>query len=221
MPIPKNITWVTFDVYGTLIDWEGGIYDAFSAEAARDDVEIDEELWRFEERDLLLARLLECKTFQDAAQVLHARMLEARESVARYGGRLPDREDELRQMPGIGRYTAGAIASMAFGRRAPIVEANTVRVYSRLLAFTGDPQSTAGRKQIWDFAERCVPARSAGQFNQALMELGALVCTPTAPNCGACPLARRCVAFQQGVQDTIPLRVKAAPPTPVRGRHRT
>src|SRR5262249_2299903 len=117
--------------------------------------------------------------------------------------------------PGIGRYTAGAIASFAFDRRAPILEANTLRLYCRLLGYRGDPRSSTGQKVLWEFAAKLVPARSPGIFNQALMELGATVCVPESPNCPACPVRRSCAAFASGCQDEIPLRAVRPAPTPV------
>jgi len=122
-----------------------------------------------------------------------------------YGGIVPDDVDELMRLPGIGMYTAGAIASLAYDRPAPIVEANTLRVYSRLLAFRGDPHATSGKRHIWDFAGQAVPQRGAGAFNQALMDLGALICTPTEPSCSACPVRSSCQAFRDGLQQEIPL----------------
>lgn len=120
-------------------------------------------------------------------------------------GVFPDTVADLQELPGIGRYTAGAIVSFAFDRPAPIVEANTLRLYCRLLGFTGDPRSVAGQRRLWSFAEALVPARSPGRFNQALMELGATVCTPEQPKCEHCPVRRWCVACSRGAQAKIPL----------------
>jgi A/G-specific adenine glycosylase len=130
--------------------------------------------------------------------------LAAQQVVDKLSGTIPHEIDELVALPGIGRYTAGAIASLAYDRPAPIVEANTLRVYARLLAFDGDVHSTAGRNVIWNFAEQAVPRRSAGAFNQALMDLGAMICTPVEPRCPECPVRTCCGAFQQGVQKSVP-----------------
>jgi A/G-specific adenine glycosylase len=138
--------------------------------------------------------------------------LAARQIVAEHGGTVPQEIAELVLLPGIGRYTAGAIASLAYDRPAPIVEANTLRVYARLLAFAGDVHSTAGKNVIWNFAEQAVPRRSAGIFNQALMDLGATVCTPVEPRCAECPVRSCCQAFREGVQREIP-RPRARPQT--------
>jgi A/G-specific adenine glycosylase len=111
----------------------------------------------------------------------------------------------VRALPGIGRYTAGAILSIAFDQREPILEANTVRVLSRLLAQTGDPSDRENQRRLWEFAEELLPVRgSPGEVNQALMELGALVCTPREPKCLLCPVAALCPTRKLGLQDEIP-----------------
>jgi A/G-specific adenine glycosylase len=137
----------------------------------------------------------------------------ARQLVSSYGGQVPDDPESFRALPGVGRYTAGAVLSQAFDRRLPILEANSQRVLSRLLGLRGDVRSAPLRQRLWQAAEDLLPAREVGQFNQALMELGALVCTPRAPDCPACPLAEWCVARRQGTQEEIPTR--ADPPLPV------
>jgi A/G-specific adenine glycosylase len=128
----------------------------------------------------------------------------ARQLVAEHGGRLPNDPDVVGSLPGIGRYTAGAILSIAFDRRAPILEANTIRLYSRLTAFSGDPRGTAGRKRLWHVAELLLPRRGTGRFNQALMELGAEVCRMRAPLCGECPVQNFCAAYSRGLVRRIP-----------------
>jgi A/G-specific adenine glycosylase len=124
------------------------------------------------------------------------------------GGRLPADVSSLRTLPGIGRYTAGAIVSFAFDKPAPIVEANTLRLYCRLLGYDGDPRSSAGQKVLWDFAERILPRSEPGRFNQAVMELGSQACTPKEPVCEQCPLMSVCVAFANGTQAELPLPKK-------------
>jgi A/G-specific adenine glycosylase len=116
----------------------------------------------------------------------------------------PRELEQVQQLPGIGRYTAGAIVSIAFDKPAPILEANTVRLFSRLIGFRGDPASVAGQKQLWRTAENVLPARGCGEINQALMELGSLVCTPRDPDCGRCPLAKVCVARRENAQREMP-----------------
>jgi len=123
---------------------------------------------------------------------------------AERGGEFPRDVARLVELPGIGRYTAGAIASIAFGERAPIVEANTVRLLSRLIAYRDDPLKAAGQRLLWRTAEELLPRDNVARFNQALMELGALVCTPTEPACDECPLAALCAARALGLQQEIP-----------------
>lgn len=130
--------------------------------------------------------------------------------VERHGGAFPEDLTELQDLPGIGRYTAGAIASFAFDRKAPIVEANTLRLYSRLLGYDGDPRSSEGQQLLWAFAEAVLPKSQPGRFNQALMELGATVCSPKAPSCEQCPVSAFCQAFRDQSQATIPRLAKRA-----------
>jgi len=119
-------------------------------------------------------------------------------------GVFPAEVDALQKLPGIGRYTAGAIASFAFDRRAPIVEANTLRLYCRLLGYADDPRSKVGQEQLWSFAEAILPKTQPGRLNQALMELGATVCSPKEPDCEHCPVHAHCRAFAEGTQAAIP-----------------
>jgi A/G-specific adenine glycosylase len=132
----------------------------------------------------------------------------ARDIQANRGGRFPATVEQLLALPGIGRYTAGAIASFAFDVPAPIVEANTLRLYCRLMGFADDPRSREGQNRLWNFASTVVPRQSPGEFNQALMELGATVCKPIAPRCEQCPVKSCCRAFADGTQETIPQTAK-------------
>lgn len=132
----------------------------------------------------------------------------AKQLVDERDGEFPATVEELVALPGIGRYTAGAIVSFAFNRPAPIVEANTLRLYSRLLALEEDPRSTRGQRTLWAFAEHLLPRRNAGPFNQALMELGSQTCTPTEPDCAHCPARTICRAFASGQQNDIPVAAK-------------
>ena len=134
----------------------------------------------------------------------------ARQVVDQLGGVFPSSVIELRQLPGIGRYTAGAIVSFAFDQRAPIVEANTLRLFCRLLGYDGDPRSTDGQRLLWEFAEAVLPRTEPGRFNQALMELGASLCSPKMPQCDACPVSGFCHAFRDQSQATIPRLAKRA-----------
>jgi A/G-specific adenine glycosylase len=136
-------------------------------------------------------RLWEGLGYYRRARQLHAA---ARQISADHGGEFPTSFDGVRALPGIGRYTAGAILSIGLDQRLPILEANTVRVFSRLTAFAGDTTSTDGQKHLWSVAESLLPRRRAGSFNQALMELGSEICTPRAPKCDRCPVAIHCEA---------------------------
>jgi A/G-specific adenine glycosylase len=135
------------------------------------------------------------------ARQLHA----AAAIVARdHHGRLPADEAALRALPGIGRYTAGAIRSIAFGEPAPIVDGNVARVLSRLFALPGGPGDSVWERRLWTLAGQLVPATDPSAFNQGLMELGATVCTPRSPRCAACPLARHCRALAEGRPEAYP-----------------
>lgn len=125
--------------------------------------------------------------------------------VDEYNGQFPEDVDTLQQLPGIGRYTAGAIVSFGFDQRAPIVEANTLRLYSRLIGFEGDPRSSEGQNLLWDFAEAILPRTNPGNFNQALMELGGTLCSIKEPKCNLCPVRQNCIALQKGKQNRIPI----------------
>ncbi len=140
----------------------------------------------------------------------------AAQAIVANGGMFPESVEELLPLPGIGRYTAGAIVSFAFDRPAPILEANTLRLYCRLLGFRDDPRSTAGQRVLWSFAEKLVPTKSPGEFNQALMDLGATVCTPTDPRCDACPVAACCRALAEQAQAEIPVPARRAEITETR-----
>jgi len=119
---------------------------------------------------------------------------------------LPADLEALRKLPGIGRYTAGAIASIAFGLPAPALDANIRRVLARLLELREPAGSRTGEKTLWEAAERFLPSTRFGDYNQALMELGALVCKPSAPACGDCPLRGQCLAYANGSQTELPVR---------------
>jgi A/G-specific adenine glycosylase len=155
--------------------------------------------------EVRVLRLWEGLGYYRRARQLHAA---ARKLVAEHGGQFPQCVGELQTLPGIGRYTAGAIASIAFGMRAPILEANTIRLLSRLVAYRDDPLKAAGQRLLWQTAADILPRTDVAQFNQALMELGSLVCTPSEPKCDECPLAGLCQASALDLQHAIP-RAKA------------
>ncbi len=128
-------------------------------------------------------------------------------------GRFPETIDGLQALPGIGRYTAGAIASIAFGARAPVLDGNVIRVFSRVTDLREDVTTAPVLAGLWKLAESWLPRARVGDYNQALMELGRTVCTPKRPRCAVCPIAGHCLANARGTQDLRPVR-RARPATP-------
>jgi A/G-specific adenine glycosylase len=128
----------------------------------------------------------------------------ARAVVERHAGQLPRTREELLLLPGIGEYSAGAVSSIAFGLPEPLVDGNVVRVLTRLFGLRGDPGRAPLKAGLWALARELVPPKRPGDFNQALMELGATVCTPRAPRCGECPVSRACVAREKGLTTRLP-----------------
>jgi len=153
------------------------------------------------EHDVL--RLWEGLGYYRRARQLHAA---AKKIVAEHGGEFPRTVAGLRSLPGIGRYTAGAIASIAFDLREPIVEANSRRVIARLVGHAAPLGTAAGDEPIWEIAAELVPKQHPGKFNQALMDLGALICTPEQPLCRTCPVAACCDAKRTGRVAEIPMK---------------
>ena len=133
----------------------------------------------------------------------------ARLVAAEHQGRFPDEEAMLRRLPGIGAYTAAAIAAIAFGRRAVAVDANVERIVARLFAVK--EALPKARRRIVELADRLTPARRAGEFIQAMMELGQTVCTPRAPDCGRCPIHEYCRAFGEADPSLYPVKARKAP----------
>jgi A/G-specific adenine glycosylase len=119
----------------------------------------------------------------------------ARESMARYGGQLPSDEETLLSFKGIGEYTAGAVLSFAFGQRAAILDTNVARVLFRNFVGRGDLKSHAMKRHLWDVSRAVLPQRHVFDFNQALMDFGATLCTARSPKCLICPMRRQCAAF--------------------------
>jgi A/G-specific adenine glycosylase len=162
-----------------------------------------EALARADEERVL--KLWEGLGYYRRARHLHAA---AKQLVAHHKGTLPDDPAVWESLPGVGRYILGAVLSQAFDRRLPIVEANSLRVLARLFGYRGDPREGEGKAWVWSAAEAVLPQTRVGDFNQALMELGALVCTPAKPACDKCPLRRQCVANREGLQEQIPPKKK-------------
>ncbi len=135
----------------------------------------------------------------------------AKEIMTLHEGRFPSSREAIENLPGIGRYTAGAIRSIAFNQPDPIVDGNVRRVISRLRAV----EKTASDKFFWEQAASWIPSRQAAVFNQAVMELGALVCVPGKPLCVECPVVSLCEGHQLGIQDRIPAARSMRDPEPV------
>jgi A/G-specific adenine glycosylase len=137
----------------------------------------------------------------------------AQQVVREHDSRLPAEAETLQRLPGIGRYTAGAIASIAFGQVSPVVDGNVSRVLARLFWLKGDLKKPSAQSLLWNLARQLVDPHSPGDFNQAMMELGSTVCTPAAPECGRCPVAHLCAALQRGEPSAVP---EASPSKPSR-----
>jgi A/G-specific adenine glycosylase len=131
----------------------------------------------------------------------------AAQTIAReLDGQIPATLEGLLKLPGIGRYTAGAIASLAFGRDAPILDGNVIRVLTRVFGIAEDVKQPATLSRLWHLSESLLPRGRAGQFNEALMDLGAMVCIPVAPRCLECPLSSVCTAYTKGSPEAYPVK---------------
>lgn len=128
----------------------------------------------------------------------------AKRVVREFGGQLPQTVDRLRELPGVGRYTAGAVASLAFNQPVPVVDGNVTRVLARLFWLKGNLRKPAAQNLLWRLTQELVDPEQPGDFNQAIMELGATVCLPAEPECGGCPVSRWCEAFRRGEPDALP-----------------
>ena len=148
-------------------------------------------------------KLWEGLGYYSRARNLHAA---AQVVAAEFDGRLPQTAKELQKLKGIGPYTGGAIASIAFDQPAPVLDGNVIRVLTRLFDISDDITQTASKKRLWQLAGELVPDERPGDYNQALMELGQRVCQPTAPKCGVCPVAVLCLGRQRGTQFERPVR---------------
>ena len=151
---------------------------------------------------LARARSAPCLHWAVSAIIPGAQFARPRRVVARHGGEFPGSYEEALALPGIGRYTAGAILSIAFGRRLPVVDGNVIRVFSRIFAVETPVERSA--PLLWKLASELVPGVRPGDWNQALMELGATVCLPASPSCGTCPVAGLCRARNRGIQESLP-----------------
>jgi A/G-specific adenine glycosylase len=139
----------------------------------------------------------------------------ARAVTEKHAGELPRSVEALLALPGIGPYSAGAIASIAFGLPEPIVDGNVVRVLARLFALRGDPAKAPLKQELWRLARRLAQCEQPAELNQSLMELGATVCTPASPRCPECPLRSECRGLAQGLERSLPELAKRKAPTEV------
>jgi len=130
----------------------------------------------------------------------------ARAVVLEHGGRIPRTSEGLRALPGVGTYTAAAVGSLAFGLDTAVVDGNVIRVLTRLMGSQESVDRAAGRRAVEDAARALLPRGRAGEWNEAVMELGALVCTPSSPACGLCPLRPHCKAYAEGRPEGFPVR---------------
>lgn len=128
--------------------------------------------------------------------------------VDRHKGRFPTEFESVLALPGIGRYTAGAILSISQDQHLPILEGNTIRLFARLMRMKSDPRTTANQTALWEFSESLLPRQRCGDFNQALMELGSEACHPKRPKCLICPISDLCPTAIQGLQEQIPVPAK-------------
>ncbi|MHA1569502.1 MAG: A/G-specific adenine glycosylase [Alphaproteobacteria bacterium] len=129
-----------------------------------------------------------------------------------HGGKLPRETETLMRLPGIGRYTAGAIASIAYRQPTPVLDGNVIRVLARLFDVADDTNKAATRNRLWELAALLVPADDPRAFNEGLMELGALICTPQSPDCPMCPVVKHCQARRTGTVEQRPFRERKKPP---------
>jgi A/G-specific adenine glycosylase len=158
-------------------------------------------------------KLWENLGYYSRARHLHAA---AGQVVGEWHGRLPARRSDLLRLPGVGPYVAGAVASIAFGEPVPAIDANVRRVVARLFAVREQLSTPVGERRLEELATSLVHDARPGDFNQALMDLGAVVCTPRRPACDGCPLAHLCEARRQGLAETLPLRTPRKPKRQVR-----
>ncbi|GIQ69199.1 A/G-specific adenine glycosylase [Xylanibacillus composti] len=175
---------------------------------------------RFMERFPTLEALAEApeedvlKLWEGLGYYSRARNLQAavREVQSDYGGVVPDEPKDIAALKGVGPYTAGAILSIAYGKPEPAVDGNVMRVLSRFFLLRDDIAKPATRKHMERLLRTVIPQEAAGDFNQALMELGATICTPRSPHCLVCPVMEHCAGRLAGEEETLPLKTKAKPP---------
>ena len=182
---------------GTVIDYHKRFLDAFPTLQALAAAPLDDVL-----------KVWEGLGYYSRARNLHRA---ARHIIREMDGDFPRKAADLQRLPGIGRYTAGAVASIAFGEAAPVLDGNVIRVFARLIDLTDDVTLSATTKRLWTLAEEWLPEERPGDYNQALMELGRQVCKPRKPLCADCPLQGDCLAYARGTQDERPVKTKKSP----------
>lgn len=160
-------------------------------------------LAKAEEQEVL--KMWEGLGYYSRARNLHAA---AKEVVEKYGGVVPDDPDKLGELKGIGPYTRGAVSSIAFNLPEPAVDGNVMRVLSRTLLLQDNISEVRTRKKIENLVRELISHENPSAFNQGLMELGALICTPRSPACMLCPVQENCRAFSEGIQEELPIRLK-------------
>lgn len=151
--------------------------------------------------------------YYSRARNLQAAVREVRDT---YGGVVPDQPEDISRLKGVGPYTAGAILSIAYGKPEPAVDGNVMRVLSRYFLITEDVAKASTRVKMEGLIREIIPKDAAGDFNQGLMELGALVCTPKSPTCLVCPVMEHCAGRIEGMELELPVKKKAKPPRPER-----
>jgi A/G-specific adenine glycosylase len=199
----RLLAW--YDVNGRDLPWRRATdpYHILVSEIMLQQTQVDrvlpkyhEWLERFPSLDALAARPVEeaVEAWYPLGYNIRPRRLHsiAREAVASYGGSLPSDEETLLSFKGIGEYTAGAIRSFAFGQRSAILDTNVARVLFRVFVGEGDPKGHAMRKHLWNISRSVLPRKRVFDFNQALMDFGAIVCSARKPQCPACPMRRAC-----------------------------
>ena len=176
---------------GTVIDYFNRFMERFPDIPALAAAKIDDVLKQWEG----LGYYRRARQMHAAAQLI----------VEQHDGKFPGAFEQIHALPGIGRYTAGAIASIALEQRKPILEGNTIRLFSRLMVLDSDPRTGPNQKRLWEFSESVLPTKRVGDFNQALMDLGSMICKPGKPACLVCPVSQFCEARATGQQDVLPV----------------
>lgn len=226
MPLPQDLSgpllqW--FDVHGRDLPWRGlrDPYPVWISEIILQQTRVETGLRYFEpflrrfptvfdlaaaSEDEVLAAWSGLGFYRRARNLHRA----ARVVVEQHGGAVPTDPAVLGSLPGIGRYTVGAILSATLDARLPVLDGNVIRVLCRVFRVEGAPDRAAVLRELWGLAEAVLPERRPGDFNQALMDLGATACTPSNPRCGGCPLATSCRAKAEGVVDELPRATRRA-----------